>query len=96
MAHTTAEKLKDLHAQLESIRKWIGIKEKSHGVFYIKSTPFLHFHDKDGKRWADVRAGKQWGTPLEIPFDATAKEKEQFLQEVRARYEGMTTKNSQR
>lgn len=83
MGHTSAENLKDLQSVLNRIREWSDIKEKSPGVFYYKSTPFLHFHDKDGKRWADVRNGKEWGNPLDIPFDSSVDEHSAFLEEVR-------------
>jgi hypothetical protein len=49
-----------------------SVRERSPGVFYVKGLPFLHFHLKEGRRWADVRAGRTWGPPVEIPLGATA------------------------
>jgi hypothetical protein len=66
VAHCPYEKIADLEPVFEEMRGWPGIKEKSPGVFYVKSTPFLHFHVKDDDRWADVRAGKTWGE-LTVP-----------------------------
>jgi hypothetical protein len=91
MGHTSPENLKDLQTVLDRIREWSGIKEKSDGIFYYKSTPFLHFHDKDGKRWADVRAGKEWGTALDIPFNSSSEEQDIFLEEVQRRYSCLAT-----
>ena len=90
MGHCPFAKLADLTDVLDVIRTWPGIKEKSPGVFYLKSTPFLHFHEKDGVRWADARAGKSWGEPLDIDFKATKAERLAFRKEVRKRYELMT------
>lgn len=86
MGHTKPSDLKDLQDLLDQIRKWQGIKEKSPNIFYFKAKPFLHFHDKDGKRWADVRDGASWGKPLDIPFDATEKQKALFLKETKRRF----------
>lgn len=70
MAHTHIEDLQDLHTVLEQIRQWPGIIERSPGIFYLKRLPFLHFHTKENRRWADVRAGKNWGELFVIPFGA--------------------------
>ena len=86
MAHCSFEKLEDLAMELDRIRLLPGIKEKTPGVFYFKSTPFLHFHEKDGRRWADVRSGKQWGDPVNIPFGASGIEKQKFENEIKRRY----------
>ena len=55
MAHTKPEDLRDLEQELEALRALQNVREKSKGVFYYKSLPFLHFHDKDGARWADLK-----------------------------------------
>jgi hypothetical protein len=86
MAHCPFEKLADLLPVLAEIRLWEGIREKSPGVFYFKSIPFLHFHEKDGRRWADVRAGRSWGAPIDVPFKSTAAARRAFTSEVRKRY----------
>jgi hypothetical protein len=86
MGHTKPSDLKDLQDELESLRRWDFIKEKSPNVFYFKSKPFLHFHDKDGKRWADILDGHDWGVPVDVPFEASRKAKTLFLKEARTRY----------
>lgn len=60
MAHATAEDLKDLKPLLENIRTLVALKEKSLGCFYYKSKGILHFHTKQGRRYAHVSDGKQW------------------------------------
>ena len=94
MGHCAFEKLADLNAVLNVVRSWPGIKEKSPGVFYLKSTPFLHFHEKDGARWADAKDGKAWGAQIDIPFNATKAMRDQFQKEVRRRYNLMAKPTS--
>lgn len=60
MAHATAEDLKDLETLLENIRALEDLKEKSLGCFYFKGKGILHFHTKQGRRYAHVSDGKQW------------------------------------
>jgi hypothetical protein len=40
---------------LQRIRSFDGLVEKSPGIFYRKSKPFLHFHDDPSGIFADVR-----------------------------------------
>lgn len=81
MAHCKPEQLGDIDDVLENIRCLNGITEKKKGVFYCKSRPFLHFHTKDGKRWADIRNGKNW-IPIKIPFTPKPQEKKYFLRVI--------------
>lgn len=87
MGHTKPEDLQDLQSTLEELRSLPSIREKSKNIFYYKSIPFLHFHDKDGKRWADAKDGTDWGKPISIPFSCTEKQKKSFLKEVIRRYQ---------
>ena len=89
MAHCPYEKLGDLEDQLAKIRTWPLVKEKSPGVFYIKSLPFLHFHVKAERRWADARDGKNWGERIDVPFAAKVTAKRAFLKEVERRYRSL-------
>lgn len=82
MAHTKFEDLRDLHNELEKIRVLPGLKEKVPGIFYDKSIPFLHFHDKDSVCSADIKIDGDW-VRLEIDFSASAKEKASFLKRVK-------------
>ena len=86
MAHCPFQKLSDLKKILDEIRRWDGIIETRPGVFYLKRKPFLHFHEKDGKRWADAKVGDAWGAQIHIPFGATALQLKKFLSVVRKRY----------
>ena len=69
MAHCPIGQLDDLRDLLEAIRNWPGVHEPRRGIFYLRRTPFLHFHiNREGRRWADARVGRSWGTEIEIPF----------------------------
>lgn len=86
MGHTKPQDLLDVQELLAQVRSWEHIREKSPNVFYYKSKPFLHFHDKAGRRWADVLEGGAWGPEVELPFRASAKLKATFLKEALRRY----------
>ena len=60
MGHTKPDALKDLGAEFDLIRSLSGIKEKSPGTFYFNAIPFVHFHDKDGERWVDLKVNQEW------------------------------------
>ncbi len=66
MAHAKTDDLKDLSRLLENIRTCEGLKEKSPGCFYYKGKGILHFHVKQGRRYAHVSDGKQWHE-VELP-----------------------------
>lgn len=88
MAHCPFEELADLRDCLDEIRGWPDVREPRPGIFYLKRTPFLHFHvDPTGRRWADVRNGTTWGAELDVPFAASVAARRRFLAEVRRRYE---------
>jgi hypothetical protein len=93
MAHTKPESLLDLASEIEAVRNLSGLKEKSMGVFYFQSVPFLHFHDSEGKRWADVKVDGAW-IPVVVPFQATPNERKKFLKAVRKAYEKMAAEKS--
>jgi hypothetical protein len=86
MGHASREDLLDLEDTLDEIRKLPGIAEHSRGVFYLKRLPFLHFHTKDGDRWADMKLGKTWGPEIPVPFDGGPRAKQRFLKLVTERY----------
>lgn len=78
MAHTKPENLKDLSAELAAIRALPGMVEKKPGIFYFKSAGILHFHDKDGTRWADVKLAGEW-TRVDVDFGASKAAKAKLL-----------------
>ncbi|MBT9547260.1 MAG: hypothetical protein IV090_17845 [Candidatus Sericytochromatia bacterium] len=86
MAHCPEDKLTDLTALFAELRSWPGLKEKKTGIFYFKGKGFLHFHIKDGKRWADIREGNYWGSPLDLPFEPTPQYLDAFVTEVKRRF----------
>lgn len=77
--------LAPLEPALNDIRKLEGLVEKKPGIFYFKSQGFMHFHEKDGKIWADVRDGKTWGTPIVIPNKVTKSFCNEFYLSVKSK-----------
>ena len=55
--HARGDALDELQPVLESLRALPELREKSRGVFYRGSTPFLHFHEDPSGLHADVRLG---------------------------------------
>lgn len=89
MGHTSVENLKDLQDDLEKVRNLPGIKEMNPGIFYYKTIPFLHFHDKEGKRWADIKTSKGW-KEIAIDFKPTKSTKLTFIKEVQRAHKRFT------
>lgn len=55
MKHASPATLDELEPLLAEIRTLAGLKEKSRGIFYLKSRAFLHFHEDPKGLFADVR-----------------------------------------
>ena len=85
MGRCRYELLKDLEPALDEIRKLEGLIEKKPGIFYFKSQGFMHFHEKEGLIWADVRDGKTWGEPITIPNKITKGFIKKFVKAVQNR-----------
>ena len=68
MAHTKPSDLRDITELLEELAALPGLTQRKPGIFYRKSGGFLHFHDKDGLRWADVKTSAGW-QKVEVPFN---------------------------
>jgi len=79
MKHAGRETLGLLKDLLAEIRKCGGLKERGEGVFYFKSSAFLHFHEDPAGIYADIRAGKGWKR-LRVN---TAEERKALLREVK-------------
>ncbi len=60
------------------LRDFTGLKEKSRGVFYYKSKPFLHFHEDPAGFFADVMYGN---LSARLPVN-TEKEREALLRRI--------------
>jgi len=55
MKHAGPAALDTLEPLILRLRAIPGLKEKSRGVFYLKSRAFLHFHEDPKGMFADVR-----------------------------------------
>src|SRR5262245_65763635 len=87
MGHCPPDRLGDLAPELDVIRGWPAVQERSAGVFYVKRTPFLHFHmDREGARWADAREGETWRQRIAVPVGAAEASGRPFLRVVRRCY----------
>lgn len=60
MKHAGNQALDTLEDVLAKIREQPGLKEKKRGVFYLKSSAFLHFHEDKLGMFADVRTSNGW------------------------------------
>ena len=58
MARVNVDEVADI---LEGLRQLPELTEVKPAVFYVKRTPFLHFHESATTRGVDVREGKEWG-----------------------------------
>ncbi len=86
MAHCPVDQLSDLESIFAQLRQWPGLKEKKTGTFYYRSKGFLHFHLKDGRRWADIRAGQDWGESFDLALPADVDLQKLFLAELKRRF----------
>jgi hypothetical protein len=59
MRHAGVDTLEQLSELLEELRQRTLLKEKSPGIFYLKSKAFLHFHDDPFGIFADVKLDQQ-------------------------------------
>jgi hypothetical protein len=60
MKHATAAALDRLTGLIADIGQFELVREKSRGVFYLRSKAFLHFHEDPAGLFADVRTGSDW------------------------------------
>jgi hypothetical protein len=56
MKHAGRSVLDRLEPLLGRLRQIDGLKEKSRGIFYVKSKAFLHFHEDPAGLFADLRS----------------------------------------
>ena len=56
MKHAGAAVLDRLEPLLDRIRACGGLREKSRGIFYLKSRAYLHFHEDPAGIFVDIRA----------------------------------------
>ena len=55
MKHAGPDTLDRLEPLLEKLRARPALREKSRGVFYLRSRAFLHFHEDPSGLFADAR-----------------------------------------
>jgi hypothetical protein len=55
MRHAGPAALDQIDDLLGAIRALGGLKERSRGVFYLRSQPFLHFHEDPSGMHADLK-----------------------------------------
>ena len=55
MRHAGPTALDQLEPLLVKIRAFADLKEKTCGVFYLRSRAFLHFHEDPAGLFADIR-----------------------------------------
>lgn len=60
MKHAGVDALSRLESLLRALRECSELRERSTGVFYWKSKPFLHFHEDVSGLYADVRVGPEF------------------------------------
>jgi hypothetical protein len=73
MKHAGDKALDPLEPVLARLRKIPGMVERSRGVFYRKSSAFLHFHEDPAGFFADVKYGDDWQRlPANSARDVTA------------------------
>jgi len=87
MGHARANDLRDLRDALAEIRALPGVSERRPGVFWLRQTPFLHFHTTGDFRRAHAKIGSVWGPEIVLPFGASRAARAAFLREIRARYD---------
>ena len=63
MKHAGPKALDAIGPLLERLRVLEGLREKTRGIFYLKSRAFLHFHEDPTGLYADIR------TPDGADFD---------------------------
>src|SRR5882724_2776543 len=87
MGHAGPNHLRDLRDALREIRALPGLSEPRPGVFWLRRTPFLHFHTTGDFRRAHAKVGRTWGPEIVLPFGASRAARTAFVREIRKRYE---------
>jgi hypothetical protein len=79
MRHATDPALDQLEGLLVRLRGFPDLREKKRGIFYRRSSSFLHFHEDPEGLFADVKEGANFARYRV----STAKERDAFLARVR-------------
>jgi hypothetical protein len=79
MKHAGSATLDAIESLLVQIRKLTSLTERKRGVFYRKSSAFLHFHEDPAGISADLRDSSGW---LRLPLNS-ASERRALLRRIR-------------
>jgi len=60
MRHARPDALDVLEDVLSAVRSRTELTERKRGIFYRRSTAFLHFHEDAAGLFADVKVGKEF------------------------------------
>jgi hypothetical protein len=80
MRHATPPALDALEPLLAQVRRHGALTERKRGVFYRRSSAFLHFHEDPAGFFADLRIGDRW---QRLPVN-TAAERRALLRAIGA------------
>ncbi|MFZ0272954.1 MAG: hypothetical protein WB524_00235 [Acidobacteriaceae bacterium] len=78
MKHAGEAALGAIESILIALRRMEGIRERKLGVFYRKSSAFIHFHEDPVGIFVDLREDEAW---IRLPVN-TSLERRQFLRLV--------------
>ena len=60
MKHAGDETLDSLEEVLSEARKYVALRERKRGAFYLKSAGILHFHEDPAGTFADLKIEGEW------------------------------------
>lgn len=83
MAHADAKALEAQLPLLRQLREVKGLKEVRPGIFYLRGSAFLHFHDEAGVLSVDLK--KPGGSGFDRYALATAPEQRKLLDDAKRR-----------
>ena len=73
MKHAGAAALDRLSPLVQGIRDIGALRERSRGVFYLRSRAFLHFHEDPAGLFADLRTANGDFERFQVDADASAR-----------------------
>lgn len=73
MKHAGSRAFDALEGLLGRVRAVAGAQERTRGVFYRRSKPFLHFHEDPAGLFADLRVAGDW---VRFPVNTAAQRAE--------------------
>lgn len=80
MKHASTQALRDLDALLAQVRRIDSLSERKPGIFYRRSSAFLHFHEDAGRLFADVKFN---GIHFQRMPVSTERQRREFIDAVR-------------